>query len=254
MTETTNIPAAAPQPTLSELSPISVLFNRSIEVLSAMFWQLVALTFLPLVGFVALALVVGLYFVAASFFTSVAAKSIIFIILGLVGLVVLVFSIYFSLLCQSAIYLAVKQYPARSATKELLVKSKEFVMSYFVVSLLVSLLTFLWTLLFIIPGIIFMVRYSFAQWSLFVEGKKDMSALHRSQELVKGRWWKVFARLIVPGLMYFLFFLAIDMFKNSEPIYSILTVVRAVVQIIFQIFITIYYFYLYQDLASKPNV
>jgi hypothetical protein len=56
-------------------------------------------------------------------------------------------------------------------------------------------------LLFIIPGIVFLVWFTFAQFILASEGDRGMDALLKSKEYVKGNWFDVFLRLFVIWLM-----------------------------------------------------
>ena len=52
-------------------------------------------------------------------------------------------------------------------------------------------------LLLIIPGIIFMIYWSFGVYVLFDEKKGIVDSLKRSKEIVKGKWWRVFGYFIL---------------------------------------------------------
>lgn len=56
------------------------------------------------------------------------------------------------------------------------------------VMLLAGIKTFLWSLLFIIPGIIMAVRYSLAGTAYFATGKKGNEAIKHSLALTQGAW------------------------------------------------------------------
>lgn len=58
------------------------------------------------------------------------------------------------------------------------------------------------TLLFIIPGIIFMVWFSFTYLIIIFEEKKGTEALMASKKMVTGRWWAILWRLFAPGLFF----------------------------------------------------
>jgi len=67
-----------------------------------------------------------------------------------------------------------------------------------------SLLGFLITggfLFLIIPGVIFLVWFIFAQFIIFVEDDRGMNAILKSKEYVRGRWFEVFLRLLVIWLV-----------------------------------------------------
>jgi hypothetical protein len=57
--------------------------------------------------------------------------------------------------------------------------------------------------LLIIPGIIVSVFVGFYIFARIIDGKNGFSAFTESYSLVQGRWWKVFGRLFVAGLAYF---------------------------------------------------
>ncbi len=65
--------------------------------------------------------------------------------------------------------------------------------SYIWLYIIVFVKIVLWTLLFIIPGIIMAVRYSLAGTAFFAEGKRGNEAVKRSLELTKGAWFTTFA-------------------------------------------------------------
>ena len=66
--------------------------------------------------------------------------------------------------------------------------------------LIVSILQFLIVvggmLLLIIPGILFWIRYAFAQQAVIIDKKNPKEALALSKFLVEGRFWKVLGRLV----------------------------------------------------------
>jgi hypothetical protein len=70
------------------------------------------------------------------------------------------------------------------------------------VSFLTSLIVGLWTLLLIIPGIIFSMYYVFSGYSVLFDGKRGLEALRFSKSMVKGRWWSVAWRVGVTGLFF----------------------------------------------------
>lgn len=81
-------------------------------------------------------------------------------------------------------------------------------------SLWVAILTALYVLggflLLIIPGIIFTVWYGFTFYTVAIDGKRGTEAMRASKLLVKGRWWSVVWRLIIPALAFGLILLIAD--------------------------------------------
>lgn len=79
--------------------------------------------------------------------------------------------------------------------------------SFLWISVLVWLATLGGFLLLIVPGIIFIVWFSFAFFVFIAEGNRGLSALRRSREYVRGRWasvaWRVFAGPLLIALIAF---------------------------------------------------
>lgn len=82
-------------------------------------------------------------------------------------------------------------------------KSKYLILPYFWVALLVSVVVFAGFILFVIPGIIFVIWFQFAEYALVKENIRGTKALSKSRELVKGYWWPIAGRLVVLGVIVF---------------------------------------------------
>lgn len=78
------------------------------------------------------------------------------------------------------------------STGEILAKIFELFPWILGTALLVFLALVGWTLLFIIPGLIFSVYYLFSMQAVMLRGKHGWEAVKYSKALVKGRWWSVF--------------------------------------------------------------
>ncbi len=59
-------------------------------------------------------------------------------------------------------------------------------------------------LLFIIPGIIYLVYWFFAIYAVALSNKTGKEALNHSKKIVKNRWWTVFGYNILYGILGFL--------------------------------------------------
>ncbi len=67
----------------------------------------------------------------------------------------------------------------------------------FVMRLLITVYILLWSLLFVIPGIIATYSYALAPYILYENpGMKPNEAIRRSKEMMKGRKWRLFCMLI----------------------------------------------------------
>ncbi len=81
--------------------------------------------------------------------------------------------------------------------------------SYLWVSILVGVIVTIGTILFIVPGVIFGIWYSFAALVFVLEGVKGYEALKKSKALVQGRFWLVVWRWALPFFVYGLFLIVI---------------------------------------------
>ncbi len=61
-------------------------------------------------------------------------------------------------------------------------------------SALVGIVTMLGFVALIIPGILLMVWFMFAQFCFVDDGKRGVDAMRASRELVRGKWWAAFGR------------------------------------------------------------
>lgn len=77
-----------------------------------------------------------------------------------------------------------------------------YVWPSFTTGLLLFIVLFGWTLLLVIPGIYFAGLYSLSGYLVIREEKKNMAALGRSAELIRGYWWAVFWRQVIFALVY----------------------------------------------------
>ena len=77
------------------------------------------------------------------------------------------------------------------------------------VSFIFAVLAVFFTILLIIPGIIFSVFYCFAIYAVMFEDHKFEGAFGRSRELVRGYWWPVFGRILAAVAIVYLFYLVV---------------------------------------------
>lgn len=75
-------------------------------------------------------------------------------------------------------------------------RSFGYFVRYVGLSIVTSILLMIGFVLLLIPGIILMVWFAFANFVLVLENTGIRAALRQSREYVRGRWWGVFGRLI----------------------------------------------------------
>jgi hypothetical protein len=91
-------------------------------------------------------------------------------------------------------------------------------------------------LLLIVPGIIFMVWFSFAQFVLVTEDERGMAALLKSKEYVKDRWFDVFLRLVVIWIV--------------SGCVGMVPLIGPIVSLVFFPFVMIFIYLIYRDLKE----
>lgn len=120
--------------------------------------------------------------------------------------------LFFQLLVTPSLLFAVKE---NLFLKEAYQKGLKFFLSYLWVYFLVAVIVVGGFLLFIIPGIIFLIWFSLAVVILVFEEKRGMLALFQSKQLIAGRWWGVFWRLLVFNLIFGAIFLISSFFLRQ---------------------------------------
>jgi len=112
------------------------------------------------------------------------------------------------------------------------------------IHILVSLITLIGLMLFIIPGIIFMVWLSFSAYVFIWDGISGVNALKKSQALVAGYFWAVLGRV----LLLMIISMAINfLISLAAPILYLPLVAFS------EIFVIIYYVNIFNNLKKIKN-
>jgi len=150
----------------------------------------------------------------------------------------------------------------RSRTSFRAVRSKalEFVIPLFLTGILRTCITFLWTLLFIIPGIIYQIRTTFYVIVTVCDRTPYRAALTKSKELVHGQTWRVFKYLL--GLFIFTFIPAFLLSAVTSLIIDsvdsrflpVTDLIDGTVNGIALLFFTLSIIILYRDIQKHPRL
>lgn len=176
----------------------------------------------------------------------------VYILFGLLGLASVAWAIYYGTRAKIGLILVLKNENVK--VKESFQASKRFFASYFVVSIVTSIIIGFAFLLLIIPGIILSVTWSMAILLTVLEDKSTIkSATRRSRELIKGYWWPVFGRFLAIGVVAVLVSVIMNIPMNSlneagKQAYSF--IINVFWALISPLFLT-YSYLLYKDLVSK---
>jgi len=174
------------------------------------------------------------------------------VILVVLFVVALIALIYFGVRSQIGMYLVLKTPTVEF--KELFKNTKGLFWKFFGLSLLTGILVMLWTLLLIIPGIIFGIFYSFTLYLLIFEDIKGMDAIRKSKAMVSGYWWGVFGRTMFLFLVAMLasFILSIPFIFLSEgtTLYSVYSLIQNLVWAVVTPIFMVFTYLMYKDLKS----
>ncbi|MEA2064852.1 MAG: hypothetical protein U9O66_00965 [Patescibacteria group bacterium] len=239
----------------------SDLLKKSLEIYQQKFWKFVGMNCVPILGFLPLAIVLGLFAIATIVFQNSANTimvSIINIILGLLGIISVLVAIYIGTISQIGLLVLLKNFSSEQKIKEAFKEAMNYFWSYVVIGAITAIFVILWSLLFIIPGIIFAVYYSFSKYTLIFEGYKSMSALKRSKELIKNYWWAVVGRQLFVCLILVLFvlFLSIpELFAEKGSIANIISQIFSnLIYLLISPIVLIYSVLIYKDLVEIKKI
>jgi hypothetical protein len=173
------------------------------------------------------------------------------IVLAGVGIICL---IYLMIWLQATLSLFILNRQRGMSYSEAISEGKQKMGAFFWASLLSGLLTFLWALLLIIPGIIYGVYYTFAEYITLDKGLKGMDAVRKSMEYVKGMWWQVVYSFLGLGAVYFFIYI-IEMVVTAIIGQDLGGIVNMLFSIVFVPYSLIYSVLVYEKLKSlKPEV
>lgn len=194
---------AAPTPMKPVITPPGELLNQSIEVYKTkfnLFAKIVGLMIMAYLPLIIISLVSGMDGIPAAFK----------IVLGFLGIIAMLVMVYLTVSAQIGILLAADQQNT-DTFGVLFSRARKLFWPFLGISVLVGILLILWSILLIIPGIIFAVYYTLATYVLLYENQKGWAALKRSKELIRGYWWAVFGRGFFLGLIYWVFVVVISL-------------------------------------------
>jgi hypothetical protein len=114
---------------------------------------------------------------------------------------VIIFSLFYQIALIKTIVLVDRQESLDVGS--LFRESWSLLRGYLGVVLRVLVRVFLWTLVLIVPGIIFAIFYSYAGMAFIVEGKEGYRALVYSKQIIKPAVWKFLGNMLAVSLLVF---------------------------------------------------
>ncbi len=245
--ENQQIPPLTSQSEINSLPGIGDLLSRTWQIYKERIWVFLGIMILPLLA-VLFILLAGLLVILLTNLLRISLEGGFLLIFNLLLFIfIFILAVIIRFWPQVALLYAIKEREQKIGIKRSLAKSWPKILSYFWISLLVGIITFLGFLLFIIPGIIFTIWFSLATYVLVAEGLTGTKALSRSKQLVSGNWWRVFWRFLViitVGAIIFLPLIFIEKLANIPDIAS------TIFLFLFMLFSAIYGFLIYEDLKK----
>lgn len=135
-----------------------------------------------------------------------------------------------------------------------------FVIPLFLTGILRTCLTFLWTLLLILPGIIYQVRTTFYAVITVCDRTPYRAALTKSKELVRGQTWRVFKYLLGLSVLTFIPAYLLTVASSSlinaldSRFLSVTDLIDGTANGISLLFFTLSVVILYRDIGKHPRL
>ena len=166
------------------------------------------------------------------------------------------FIIFFFMQAYSGMFVFLKKNFQGSA-KESFKAARPLVWAYLALSITVTIFVIFWSLLLIIPGIIFSIYYSLAVYAFFFEDKKGMAAIKRSKALVKGYWWPVAGRVLGFSLILWLFMMLISipgiMAVENSWFWNVWNIVVQIISYLIGPMAMLFSYTIYRDLVNAKK-
>ncbi|HDZ54809.1 MAG TPA: hypothetical protein ENI19_01000 [Candidatus Nealsonbacteria bacterium] len=236
-----------PQPEISSLPGIGDLFSRTWQIYKERIWVFLGIMILPVFINLGIALFSGGLFISVS--EPERLSPLLTIWLPVMPIFVLT-AIIINLWAPVALLYATKEREEKIRIKESFVRGWHKIISYSWISFLMGIIIFFGFLLFIIPGIIFIIWFSLATYVLVAEDLTGTKALSRSKQLVSGNWWKVFWRFSVITIIAIVISLIINFISRLAGIPREIDIFSVIILLFFVPFAVTYTFLIYEDLRK----
>lgn len=131
--------------------------------------------------------------------------------------------------------------------------------SFIIINLWILLKVVLWSLLLIIPGIIFAMFYSFAQMTFVFDGKKSVSALKASRDIIQPFLFEFFWKSVVAGILFSIVSASINfiierVFPLKEGYHPIIvSTLENFIGGFLGVFLVAFWYFFYKDLKGRSS-
>ncbi len=168
--------------------------------------------------------------------------------------IVLIFVLIFSLwsVFYNAVIIKMVERASQNQPIKLLdifIQARAVFIPLLIVSCLVVIKVLLWSLLFVIPGIIFGLFYAFSQFSVVVDGARGQKALRESCRLIRPNFGDFIFKYASMFVLSLSFYFLLRSSLSAVPIAG--AVLSFVVQFFLSIYLTIFLYYVYRGYKDK---
>ena len=126
---------------------------------------------------------------------------------------------------------------------------------FLLLSLLLGMVTGLGFVLFIVPGVIALVRFSFAEFDLLLKGQSPLDALRRSWDTTRPHFWLILSGyLIIFAAFYVPYFGLIFVLEDLEVELGIFEILLDSLYAVLSVLFTIFRFRVYDLLNERRNL
>lgn len=237
-----------PDPKRDQLLSFSQLLSATWNLFRQKLLQLLFISALPTLILVGAGIFFGVIFVpisaliGSSLFSS--TSLIFYLIIAIVAIILSLGFFYFTLWCQTALIMCVSQEDI--SIKDSFKRARSYIWRFYWVAFLTGLIT----IGYFIFGIIAVIWFSQVNFVVVNEDEKGISALLKSREYIRGRWYPVFGRYLVFGIGYILLLLIVQAITRLLGSTALETVIGLIVQFTTTPFFICFAYVLYDDLKK----
>lgn len=139
-------------------------------------------------------------------------------------------------------------------TKTLWKLGAKFWLPYIIMSAMIIITVISGFILFILPGIILIIRYAFSEFDLLLNKNTPLNALKNSWSETKEYMWIIFGGYILITFALFVpFYLITSIFEGSSIFYWVLHTLLNITYSLFGVLYTIFAFRIYEHAKSQYN-
>ncbi len=251
-------------PTKSQLDEIGSLLNQTWDTYRQKLFSCITVQLIPIVPGIILGIIITILVLAlvpTIQSTSGLLNTVLIIVAIIVGLLTILGIIFLALWLQAALLVAITDPENNNKPLNIYQKAIKYIFPLLWIGLITALVSFPGYLFLIIPGVVITVWLQLATWIMIDQNIHGFDALVKSKALIAGRWWDIFARFLIIGIIVYLLNIVVGMIVMPITFLSAafnLEFIANIIQWLISIFITpfslIYTYLIYKNLiAIKPD-